>query len=145
MELLQSAAGQHHEQALTALAQHTYLHGDRAEARTLVTKAAKLRYLPARAQLAWWIATDSDSDATLAREAISLIRDIAITSQQWQYLDTLAAALARLGDYDSALVQQAAALQSAANEPEQVIEILRAREHLYQQRQPFTAASGEHP
>ncbi len=145
MELLQSAAAQHHEQALTALAQHIYRHGDRAEARALITRAAKLRYLPARIQLAWWIATDSDSDVTLAREAISLVRDIAITSQQWQYLDTLAAALARLGDYDSALVQQAAALQSAANEPEQIIEKLRAREHLYQQRQPFTAASGEHP
>ncbi len=144
---LQRAADKHHPTALYRLAQERHEAGDYAEAYALAERALQRGSTQARRQLAWWLATDSRADAASGATAVTLIRDIAITTAGWQYLDTLAAAQARAGEVPEALATQDQAIRNAQDAAvgEEVLAALLERRAEYEKGAPFRVESEEHP
>ncbi len=75
--------------------------------------ASDLGNLEARHRLAWLLATSADETLRHAERSLTLIRPVAILFDDWQYLETLAAAQAATGDYDAAVATQRLALRQA--------------------------------
>jgi tetratricopeptide (TPR) repeat protein len=94
--------------------------------------------IDARNNLAWTLATTSDASARDPQAALQLIESIALESDSPWLLDTLAAAYAAVGDFDTAVAtgQRAAQLAHAIGEAS-VEQEIRARLALYARRTPF--------
>ena len=144
---LRKAADGHLPAALHRLALSRHAAGDRAQAYALAERAMQRGWTAARRQLAWWLATDPEADTTSGADAVALIRDIAITTAGWQYLDTLAAAQARAGDIPAAVATQDLAIRSGreAAVPEDTLAALLERRAAYARGAPFRVESEEHP
>lgn len=96
--------------------------------------------LDAANNLAWVLATYPDESVRNSTEAVSLaerVRDLAGAAKPG-HLDTLAAAYARNGDWELAVQtadRAAAAAQAEGNQP--LAAAIRARQKLYERRQPY--------
>ena len=144
---LRKAAEGRNTRALHALARLEYRLGRYDTSLALARQASELGNVPARLDLAWWLATAPGADKRSGGEAVALVRDIAITYGRWQYLDTFAAALARTGAYDRAAETAIKAHEGAlaAGEPDLMLQRINARRQTYERREPFTTAHEEQP
>ena len=144
---LRKAAEGRYAEALHALARTERNRGNGSLSLALARQASDLGYMPARLDLAWWLATTPEAGRREGEEAVALVRDIAITYGRWQYLDTFAAALARTGAYDPAAETAVHAHEAALNagEPDTVLQRINARRQMYERSEPFTTAHEEHP
>jgi tetratricopeptide (TPR) repeat protein len=92
----------------------------------------------ARNNLAWTLATTGDAAVRNPQEAIALIESTALESDSPWMLDTLAAAYAAAGRFDTAITTGQRAAQLAHEIAETNVEQeIRARIALYAQRTPF--------
>ena len=86
--------------------------------------------------LAWFLATCPDAslrDSAKAEELATKLVGLTKT-EDWSYLDTLAASLAAAGKFDEAVKQQTRAAELA---PEEKRAVCTARKELYQQQKPY--------
>jgi hypothetical protein len=117
VELLAAAAGQGHARANAALAD-CYLTGKivpRNAARAIVylETAMNAGSVAARNTLARVLATTTEDDLRDGARAVALIRPLALYTESWWQLDTLAAALAETGAYGDAVTTLQLALARA--------------------------------
>lgn len=118
--------GQHFEQDLRQAIKHY----EAASARGSLT---------ATNNLAWLLATAAAQQIADPDRAIQLIRPLVLYLGNWQHLDTLAAAHARVGDTELAeRLQKQALIQAQSVAPEQVVAEMSARLDLYAQDQAYT-------
>jgi hypothetical protein len=120
IELLAAAASQGHARANAALAD-CYLAGkivpgNAARAITYLERAVDAGSVSARNTLARVLATTTDDDLRDGARAVALIRPLALYTENWRQLDTLAAALAETGAYGDAV----SALELALARAEQI-------------------------
>jgi TPR repeat protein len=106
VELLAQAAGQGHAEANRLLGDfyhrgHTVPVSHPRAAR-YYQSAVEAGSTEARNALAWLLATTPDDTLRDGERAVGLIRPIALHTGQWQHLDTLAAAWAAAGDFETA-------------------------------------------
>ncbi len=141
IELLAAAAGQGHAQANAALAD-CYLTGEivpRNVARAIayLENATNAGNVAARTTLARVLATTPEDDLRDGPRAVALIRPLALYTEHWWQLDTLAAALAETGAYEDAV----SALQLALARADQIspVEVQHLADHLaaYKARTPL--------
>ena len=144
VELLKSAAEAKQAQASTLLGQY-YLSG------TLVPLNVRtaIRYLRsgssagdmgARNNLAWVLATAMDAGASNGTEALQLIKPLALQSDDWQHLDTLAAPYAELRNFPEAMETQQRAIDKATlvlGEESDPVAAMRNHLSYYQAGEPF--------
>lgn len=143
IELLAQAAEQGHAGANDLLGEY-YLAGNEVprNVETAVRyfeRAIAAGSVPARNNLAWIFATSTIEEIRDGERAVALIRPIALLYDNWQYLDTLAAAYAANGEFDEAVTTQERAIEDAAgNEAVDaaMTEQLQQRLRAFQQRQP---------
>jgi tetratricopeptide (TPR) repeat protein len=86
--------------------------------------------------LAWFLATCPDAslrDPAKAEELAKKLVELSKT-EDWSYLDTLAASLAASGKFEEALKQQTRAAELA---PADKRAVCLARKELYQQQKPY--------
>lgn len=119
IELLAAAARQGHARANEALAD-CYLTGEivpRNTARAIgyLERASDAGSVTARSTLARVLATTSEEELRDGARAVSLIRPLALYSENWWQLDTLAAALAETGAFEDAVNALQLALTRAEN------------------------------
>jgi TPR repeat protein len=147
IELLDQAAVQDHPKANDLLGEY-YLSGDQVP-RNLETavryfeRAMAAGSVEARNNLAWILATTTNRELRDGARALSLIRPIALLYDNWQYLDTLAAAYAEIGDFDQAIATQRRAMADLAHvggeetaKVTQMQEQLQQRLHGFQRHEP---------
>ncbi len=89
-------------------------------ARRYYLQATEAGSLDGRHQLAWLLATSSDDEVWDGATALRLIQPIALLFDDWQYLDTLAAALAAVGEFDAAIGTLRQALLQAEAEGDEI-------------------------
>jgi hypothetical protein len=103
-------------------------------------RAVEAGSVAARNDLAWLLATTADQRYRNGERALQLIRPIALHTGRWQYLDTLAAAWAAVGDFESAVAVAGIALdsydQSDADDRDSVRAAMAARLAGYRNQQP---------
>ncbi len=100
--------------------------------------ALDLGSLPARNSLAWLLATSQEGHVRDPAQAIELIRDTANASENWEYLDTLAAAYAANQQFTEAVATQSRAIANlprefSAQEYAEQKQALQGRLTLYEQ------------
>ena len=119
LELIQEAASSDHSGAAQQLGQyyHVGLHvpQDHNRAIKLYEIAAEQGNLTATNNLAWLLATTPDDTLADPRRAVTLIEPLVMFLGHWQHIDTLAAALARLGHFERAYRLQEMALKGSAD------------------------------
>ncbi len=121
IELLISAAAADQAQANTLLGQY-YLSGNGVPL-NVITASRYLRAgsnagdMTARNNLAWVLATTYETRIRDGAESLALIRPLALLHDDWQHLDTLAAAQAETGDFESAIATQQRAIEKASADP----------------------------
>jgi TPR repeat protein len=139
---LEKAAAQQHPLANQVLGEylHTGVHFPQnfAGAITLYQRAADKGNVVATNNLAWLLATVGDNAFADPQRAIDLIRPYVLYLGDWQHLDTLAAAHARLGDTELAakLQKQALLLAQTAASAEVILEMTH-RLNLYSKSQAY--------
>ena len=92
---------------------------------------------------AWLLATGTDDKFRDGKKAIELATK-ACELTEWKsagFLDTLAAAYAEVGDFDSALKWQAEAIANADSELPEVKEEIQSRLALYKDKKPYREAA----
>jgi tetratricopeptide (TPR) repeat protein len=97
-------------------------------------------YLPAQNNLAWLLATHSDSDVRDGALSLKLARRAAAATQRKHpaILDTLAAALAEQGDFQAAAATITTAISLIpANGSKSFKQELESRRQLYKQKKPY--------
>jgi hypothetical protein len=141
LALLTTAAGRGHGGAATRLGTLHQTGGpvarDPVAARSYYETGMRAGDLVARNNLAWLLATSPERDVRDGALALRLVRPLALLYDQWTYIDTLAAAYAELGDFESATAMQRRAIALAATEvsPETVAQ-MHARLSLYEGTPP---------
>lgn len=99
----------------------------------------------ARNNLAWLLSTSPDDSLRDGERALSLIEPMALSFDDWGYLDTWAVALAEAGQFDAAIDKQKAAIEKyelqdglgqAANQ-------MRTQLLLFQSQMPYQEASSK--
>lgn len=140
--LLQAAVEQGYPAAYSTLAEY-YHQGyhypqDLALAVRYYQAAVDAGHLNALNNYAWLLAT-TDSSWADPEEAIRLMRPLILYLDNWQLLDTFAAAQARLGKYELAvsLQKRVIAAARADNHPQDIVFELENRLASYQDGQPF--------
>ena len=100
-------------------------------------KAARQGMLNARNSVAWLLATSKHEELRNGKQAIEIAKIVVVGNSNPSYLDTLAAALAENGDFDSAISAQEQAIEKLAN-PEELTS-LKYKERLsaYKNGQPW--------
>ncbi|MFT4639078.1 MAG: tetratricopeptide (TPR) repeat protein [Verrucomicrobiales bacterium] len=104
---------------------------------------ASLRLQPdsfiAANELAWLLATHSDAKIRQPKEALALASKAALEtrSQNADILDTLAAAHAATGDFQTALTTIDQAIAFAVNSNQRLLEGLQRRRRVYEQNRPY--------
>ena len=118
--------------------------GNWAEATSALRKglAVSAYDAPAANALAWLLATYPEATAETGAEAVELAQralDVGRPSDAWAYLDTLAAAYARVGDFEQAVVAVEQALRRVKRSGRKNI-IVEYSEHLqaFKDRQPIS-------
>ena len=144
IELLTRAASAHQAQASTLLGQY-YLTGDRVPinvgaASDYLRAGSNAGDMTARNNLAWILATTYEPEIRNGEESLSLIRPLALQNDDWQHLDTLAAALAELGEFEQAIATQERAIEKASEvfgENSDPVAAMLNRLSYYQAGEPF--------
>ena len=77
--------------------------------------AADNNHIGARNSLAWIHATWPTQDFCNGKKAVALAESVVTLGQNPQYLDTLAAAYARVGRFDAAIEHEESAIKLATN------------------------------
>ena len=144
---LERAADQQHPTALHQLALAQLERGRCREAQQTFEAAIRQGSIESRLALARHLATTTAGCGADPARAVSLARDIAITTGQWHYLDTLAAGYARQKAFGQAIDAATAALAraTAAGVDPQRLEELQRRVSLYEQQQPYVDPAQEYP
>jgi len=146
IRLLMQAADAGHAKANALLGEYyasgRFVGRDTSVAVTYLTRASDLGDLAARNNLAWILATYPDELIRDGDRALALIAPIANLYDNWQHLDTLAAAYAEVGDFELAAATAQRALDnlsasSSADLPPDQIAVLQERLQLYQNNQKF--------
>ncbi len=142
LDLLREAAAQNHPLAHATLGEYRhsgrYLERDFSAAITHYESAFARGNVSAANNLAWLLATTDDARYADAERAVTLIQPLVLYLGNWQHLDTLAAAHARLGQTDLAARLQKEALSIAERQAgEGELVQMRARLSLYQAALPY--------
>jgi hypothetical protein len=140
---LNKAAAQNHPRANELLGEYfhtgTYMQKDLSAAIRHYENAAEKGSVAATNNLAWLLATTKDTQTSDPERAIELIRPFVLYMGNWQHLDTLAAAHARLGETEKAQrMQNQALIQARSIAPEAVIDEMSLRLDLYADKQAYT-------
>lgn len=124
---------------------------DCAEAVKWCQKAADQGDAQGMNGVSWLLATASDPSILNGVEAVKYGEMAVAKASNWAYIDTLAAAYARAGQFDKAVETQkralsaapsdAAAYRASGEEREQTLKGVRERLALYEKHQPYTEAS----
>ena len=143
MSLIQAAAASNHSGAAQQLGQyfHVGLHveKDHKRAITLYEVAAQKGNLTATNNLAWLLATTTNEDLADPERAVELIEPLVMFLGFWQHIDTLAAALARLGHFERAYKLQEMALRGSSEQADvTVTDEMQERLALYGAKAYFT-------
>jgi TPR repeat protein len=144
IELLIRAASAHQAQANTLLGQY-YLKGNRvpinvSAASDYLRAGSNAGDMTARNNLAWVLATTYQPEIRDGEESLSLIRPLALQHDDWQHLDTLAAAHAELGNFEKAIATQERAIEKASEvvgENSDPVSAMLNRLSHYQAGEPF--------
>ena len=145
VRLLEAAAAQKHGMANALLVEYRhvgmYVEKDLDRAIEHYETAVRSGVGNAVNNLSWLLATSTTQHADPAR-AVELIQPLAIYTGNWQYLDTLAAAHARLNHFELAedIQDEAIRLLGAVdinNEQTDVLSDLQSRLSLYQREEPY--------
>ncbi len=139
---LQRAASQGHAGASQRLGEfhHVGLHVERdpQQAAAYYATAVAKGSVVATNNLAWLLATTTDTDVANPEQAIELIQPLVVYLGNWQHIDTYAAALARLGNFTRARRMQTLALEHAQTEADDAtMEQMQARLALYQAKTEY--------
>ncbi len=146
VRLLAAAAAQGQPEASALLGEFfaagTHVPRDTSAAITYLHQASQRGNVGARNNLAWILATYPDSLLRDGDRALALIRPLALLYEDWQHLDTLAAAYAETGEFDKAAEAQEKALaladEDAALAPDaDERNHMQARLVLYRAQKPF--------
>lgn len=153
LALLQQAASSGHGSAAALLGEFyhigLYVQKNLATAKALYEQAAKRGSLTATNNLAWLLATTL-SELADPQAAVAMIQPLVVYLGNWQHLDTLAAAHARLGNMDLAIELQDQALLRASNQAQQTEDVsdsaslsdtmveMENRLHAYKDSVPYT-------
>ena len=140
---LREAAAQAHPSANQVLGEyfHTgqYFPRDFSQAIRHYEIAADHGSVAASNNLAWLLATTQAPEFADPERAVKLMRPLVLYLGNWQHLDTLAAAHARLGDTELAeRLQTQALIQARSVAPEHVVEEMSARLDLYASDRAYT-------
>ena len=145
LSLLDAAAAQKHGMANSLLGEYRhvgmYLPKDLDRAIQHYEVALRSGVGNATNNLSWLLATSTTQHADPSR-AIELIQPLAIYTGNWQYLDTLAAAHARLNHFKLAKNIQSEAIRlltnlDVNNEQSDVLADLQSRFALYEREEPY--------
>ena len=142
LELLQAAADQQHPEANAMLGEFRhagqYLQQDLSLAVRHYEAAHSSGNTAATNNLAWLLATSNDDAVADPQRSLELIRPLAIMFEHWQYLDTLAAAHARLGETDLAARMQRQAIDQAQHAADQdLLTAMQGRLAMYEAALPY--------
>jgi hypothetical protein len=146
IRLLAQAADASHAEANALLGEYyatgRFVSRDTSAAVTYLTRASDLGNLAARNNLAWILATYPNDLIRDGDRAVALIAPIARLYDNWQHLDTLAAAYAETGNFELAVRTAQRALDNLSASPSSdlapdQISDMQKRLQLYQQNQPF--------
>jgi TPR repeat protein len=144
LELLLEAAEADYTDALVLLGTYyhlgTHLPKNHRIAKDYYTRASVKGNLVARNNVAWLMATSPDDNVRDGTEAVALAQPLALMFSSWGYLDTLAAAFAEAGNFQSAIITQKQALASLAKDNsghEQVAAQMLRQLALFEQGSPY--------
>lgn len=142
LEWLARAADQHHPNANEMLGEyfHTglYLPQDYRAAIGHYERASANGSIAAANNLAWLLATTAREEIADPQRALELIRPFVLYLGGWQYLDTLAAAHARLGEREIAQrLQSRAVIEARSLASERTLDEMSARLELYRKDQAY--------
>jgi hypothetical protein len=146
IRLLMQAADADHAKANALLGEYyasgNFVSRDTGVAVTYLTRASDLGDLTARNNLAWILATYPDDLIRDGDRALALIAPIATLYDNWQHLDTLAAAYAEVGDFELAAATAQRALDNLSASPStdsasDQIAVIQQRLQLYQNNRKF--------
>jgi TPR repeat protein len=142
LEWLLRAANQQHPDANALLGSYyqsgTYVPKNHKRAATHYEVAMNGGNEMARNNLAWLLATSLRQTLRDGDRAVELSEPIAVLSDDWGYLDTLAAALAERGDFAAAVRTQQRALALATGDADVIsLQQMQQRLALFQQNQPY--------
>lgn len=146
IRLLMTAADAGHTPANALLGEYyatgRYVSADTSVAVTYFDRAAESGDLGARNNLAWILATYPDAMIRDGDRAIALINPLVSLYDNWQHLDTLAAALAETGDFAAAASTQQRALDNLRNaapgqSDSEVYQNMVERLQRYENNEPF--------
>ncbi len=145
LRLLEASADQSHIQAHATLAEYhhlgRYVPRDYVAAIGHYEQAVARGSIAATNNLAWLLATTEDEQYSDPERAIMLIRPLVLYLGNWQHVDTLAAAHARLGETELAARLQSEALKMAeAYAGDLEIAQMQARLDLYRAALPYIEA-----
>lgn len=139
--LLQQAAARAHTGALLMLGNlhYTGLHLDRNDtlAQVHYLNAARAGNITARNNFSWILATSTNQSLRNGRRALILMRPIVHSYPSPQYLDTLGAVYAELGNFTAAQTTQHRALELAKKQNSPAIEQMQSRLARYRQDQAW--------
>jgi hypothetical protein len=142
IELLEAAADQKHPASAARLGA-LYQLGDRVEksharAKQYYEVALEKGHVVARNNLAWLLATSPDPALRDGARAVELIRPLAYFTEDWGYLDTLAAAYAETGDFTAAIDAQRSSLSRAEGQAGDAdMKELQSRLAMYERQEPY--------
>jgi len=142
LDWLRRAAVQHHPSANEVLGEYlhtgTFLGQDFDAAIAHYEVAADRGSVMATNNLAWLLATTGDETLADPQRAIELIQPFVLYLGNWQHLDTLAAAHARMGDTQRAQrMQRQALIQARSLASDKVLDDMAARLDLYSSNQAY--------
>ena len=142
LEWLLRAANQQHPDANTLLGSYyqsgTYVPKNHKRAAAYYEVAIDAGNEMARNNLAWLLATSPRASLRDGARAVELSEPIAVLYDDWEYLDTLAAAWAEQGDFAAAIRTQQRALQLATGNTDTItLQQMQQRLALFQQDQPY--------
>ena len=142
LEWLLRAANQQHPDANTLLGSYyqsgTYVPKNHKRAAAYYEVAIDAGNEMARNNLAWLLATSPRASLRNGARAVELSEPIAVLYDDWEYLDTLAAAWAEQGDFVAAIRTQQRALQLATGNTDTItLQQMQQRLALFQQDQPY--------
>jgi TPR repeat protein len=142
LEWLLRAANQQHPDANTLLGSYyqsgTYVPKNHKRAAAYYEAAMAAGNEMARNNLAWLLATSPRASLRDGVRAVELSEPIAVLTDDWEYLDTLAAAWAEQGDFAAAVRTQKRALQLAAGSTDTItLQQMQQRLALFLQNQPY--------